>query len=599
MSLSPRLLASLLLTAACAGPAVDRVEPTDTARAALAHGEGSCRHHCNAQSGGSCWCDALCVQYGDCCEDVATHCYEVVCPPMIPTAGGGDARSRLEAAFTFDKPEWAADGMAALEAFDRRLCFRHISWARVLWAASTSPLGPDYVGRLVRAGIDPNLSDMELDPLCEGCTGHRTGKGALHFATASHDGVGHGHPVPVMADFATRVTIVERLLDAGADPDQVSAASLFAGGNQVGSGRVGGATPLMLAARWIDEPAARAVTDLLLARGADLDARCYHVTDADHDGWILAGETAFEAARRSDREAHAAYLRSLGAIEYDLEAEQAASRATTAAELPPILASSAVTHDRIWTLAFRPHDPLPPVPELLAGGLAPNVRLWGSKMVPYAGSLFDALVAVLAPVAHFEALVDAGADIHAPSELGLTPLLAVVNGYYDSSAIDRRVQVARLLLDRGVAVDARAPDGDTALLRTMYVGARLDLTQLFLERGADPNAANDAGSRPVSVAVKAAAQLAVLDALLAHGADLNAIVGGLPLWAYSLRHNPTNVVKERLDEVQALLDRIVHHPSLVIDLGAPGVAQALAEAAANALVKPYVDVIHARATGSQ
>ena len=41
----------------------------------------SCVGSCGFQSPGVCWCDDLCVEYGDCCEDACDecgHCYSVM-----------------------------------------------------------------------------------------------------------------------------------------------------------------------------------------------------------------------------------------------------------------------------------------------------------------------------------------------------------------------------------------------------------------------------------------------------------------------------------------------------------------------------------------
>ncbi|MCP4447992.1 MAG: hypothetical protein GY811_22055 [Myxococcales bacterium] len=45
---------------------------------------GSCEESCGGQSDGNCWCDDLCADYGDCCDDKAD-----VCDAPEPTACGG------------------------------------------------------------------------------------------------------------------------------------------------------------------------------------------------------------------------------------------------------------------------------------------------------------------------------------------------------------------------------------------------------------------------------------------------------------------------------------------------------------------------------
>ncbi|MEM7154965.1 MAG: hypothetical protein AAF799_19110 [Myxococcota bacterium] len=39
-------------------------------------GADSCADNCGEQAAGGCWCDDLCEQYGDCCDDIETACAE-------------------------------------------------------------------------------------------------------------------------------------------------------------------------------------------------------------------------------------------------------------------------------------------------------------------------------------------------------------------------------------------------------------------------------------------------------------------------------------------------------------------------------------------
>jgi hypothetical protein len=36
--------------------------------------EATCEESCGRQAPGGCWCDGVCVDYGDCCDDRAAHC---------------------------------------------------------------------------------------------------------------------------------------------------------------------------------------------------------------------------------------------------------------------------------------------------------------------------------------------------------------------------------------------------------------------------------------------------------------------------------------------------------------------------------------------
>jgi ankyrin repeat protein len=192
------------------------------------------------------------------------------------------------------------------------------------------------------------------------------------------------------------------------------------------------------------------------------------------------------------------------------------------------------------------------------------------------------------------AIVAAGANVDEAGSVGLPPLVVSIDQY----EYHRQVEIVQMLLDAGAYVDGRAADGDTPLLRMMYVEGGIELENVLLAAGADPNAANNAGQRPLSVAIRARKTLSMIDRLLDEGADLNADVQGVPLWAYALEHNPLYVSESHVQAVAPILDRFVNHPSLIIDLSAPGIDKALARADSNPLVKPYADVIRARAAAA-
>ena len=79
--------------------------------------------------------------------------------------------------------------------------------------------------------------------------------------------------------------------------------------------------------------------------------------------------------------------------------------------------------------------------------------------------------------------------------------------HYAASAPDE--QVLRLLLDRGVALDARAANGSTALMMAATYGSEASV-KLLLERGADTRLRNGAGRSAADFA-----RLAGRDALAA------------------------------------------------------------------------------------
>lgn len=79
-------------------------------------------------------------------------------------------------------------------------------------------------------------------------------------------------------------------------------------------------------------------------------------------------------------------------------------------------------------------------------------------------------------------LIERGAQVN---RSGWTPL------HYAASGSDS-TRVLALLLDRGAAIDARAPNGNTPLMMAARYGA-WDSAELLLARGADPRLSNSAG----------------------------------------------------------------------------------------------------------
>jgi hypothetical protein len=77
---------------------------------------------------------------------------------------------------------------------------------------------------------------------------------------------------------------------------------------------------------------------------------------------------------------------------------------------------------------------------------------------------------------------------------------------------------------------------------------------------------------------------------------LNANANDGPVWAHMIEHNPLYQSNHDLQIVAPVLERVVQDPGLQIDLSSPGVKRALERADTNPLVKPYADVIRARAT---
>ena len=521
------------------------------------------------------------------------------CPTSLQTASGHDAWNVLYSAVLNKNEAKTLEGLAAVSSSPApRSCFRE--WSKLLWYAASTGFGATVLEPMLAAGLDPNLTDIDIDPLCSGCTGLRRGMTALHYATQEISS--QVYPLHGIASGPERLVMVKVLLERGADPNLVCAGARYSGGNEVGSAAIGGATPLMFTAGWSDHGPAMAAAEELLAAGAEVNVRVLSVVrrPASYEGEIVSGATALSLARAKGNTALVERLLSAGAIDWDLESEERAAKSLSKEEIAEILATKIVDHDRIWSLWFDERLARAPIETLLDAGLNPDARTWGAKYTPLWATVFQSAVYAGLPAEDLRSLVEGGVDLDDGGALGMPPLIVVIDRY----EVDARApEVVTLLLEAGAPVDGRAADGDTPLLRMFHTGRGRQVEDLLLDAGADPNAANHAGQRPLSVAVRAPVPLPMVERLLSAGADLNADINGTPVWAYALAHNPLHVpdhphAERHREWLLPVLDRIVNHPSLVIDLSSPAVAGALVKADSSPVVKPFVDVIRARAASS-
>jgi ankyrin repeat protein len=86
-------------------------------------------------------------------------------------------------------------------------------------------------------------------------------------------------------------------------------------------------------------------------------------------------------------------------------------------------------------------------------------------------------------------LLNQGIKSNVKNHRGETALHVVSRGIYDSKD---GVRVARLLLERGVDVNAEDEDHDSPLRSACYSG-KLEIARVLLHHGANPNAKNDRG----------------------------------------------------------------------------------------------------------
>lgn len=113
-------------------------------------------------------------------------------------------------------------------------------------------------------------------------------------------------------------------------------------------------------------------------------------------------------------------------------------------------------------------------------------------------------------------LIERGAKVDEPSEVGCPPLM---------SAAQHDAGIAALLLDRGASVEGRCVgwlEGRTALMNAAIAG-KIDVVRLLIDRGADVNAKTSGGYGALnSAAYKQRVDIARL--LVAKGADIDAAI---------------------------------------------------------------------------
>ena len=121
--------------------------------------------------------------------------------------------------------------------------------------------------------------------------------------------------------------------------------------------------------------------------------------------------------------------------------------------------------------------------------------------------------------AHVQALLDAGADVHAKNDQGQAPLHALAHGHEQTEVVNASLAA---LVAAGADLEARDGQGRTALHHAV-TNYRNDLICSLIHAGADPDATDAWGLRPIQLAVSVENELSVF-ALNAMGASMRGTV---------------------------------------------------------------------------
>jgi ankyrin repeat protein len=149
-----------------------------------------------------------------------------------------------------------------------------------------------------------------------------------------------------------------------------------------------------------------------------------------------------------------------------------------------------------------------------------------------------------------QVLLDHGANAKLETDEGETALHLVSRGEYDSQ--EQGVGTARLLLERGVDVNARRKDGWTSLHWAAFKG-RLEVAQVLLDHGANANMETKRGETALHIVSRGEYDsqeqgVGTARLLLEHGVDVHAQSKYLNTALHSA------AFKARLEIAQLLLD---------------------------------------------
>ena len=148
-------------------------------------------------------------------------------------------------------------------------------------------------------------------------------------------------------------------------------------------------------------------------------------------------------------------------------------------------------------------------------GLEAIVNQFGSRT-----QLYDAMLNGITSDRHLE-MATTVAEAQAAFDAGADPDAAVA-----WQSMQGRIEMVEFLVAAGANVDAREPDGTTALIHASFSG-RLELVKVLLAAGANPNRNNRQG-RTALINACLKKRLQVVRALLAAGADADVRCNGGP-----------------------------------------------------------------------
>ncbi len=265
-----------------------------------------------------------------------------------------------------------------------------------------------------------------------------------------------------------------RLVDAAAQQDKAAVRALLKAGVNVNTPQADGATALIWTSHWNDFDTA----DLLIAAHADVNA----ANDRGVTALALAAENS-----------------SALMVEKLLKAGASPNAAQTSGQTPLMTAARTGNVNIVRMLIGGAPDGTSVV--------APELKLGPTSGAPGAGAPKVARANVNAVIAGtgqtalmwataerrrdvVRVLIDAGANVHAASKIGFTPLLfAARNG---------DIETAKLLIAAGASVDEPGSDG-TQALPLAIVSAQPDFALFLLSQGANPNS-QVSGVRPLHAA---------------------------------------------------------------------------------------------------